>query len=108
MTNGEAVRLLSLHLMQCGALMPISWLETHGEGSEFMEAFRMAFDALKGKVEPVIVAEWICAYEKDDWWEHRSSTPYKCSNCGRRAGRNQLKVYKRCPECGAHMREGKD
>lgn len=47
MTVDEALRELSMHLIQCGALMPIDWLSTHGEGSRFMEAYGMALDALK-------------------------------------------------------------
>ena len=43
----EALKELSMHLMQCGALMPIDWVNTHGEGSRLMEAFEMAMDALK-------------------------------------------------------------
>lgn len=46
MTKEEAKLVLSRHLMQCGALMPIDWVRSHGEGSETMEAFRMAMDAL--------------------------------------------------------------
>lgn len=42
----EAARKLSLHLMQCGMLMPIEWVRENGEGSELQEAFRMALDAL--------------------------------------------------------------
>lgn len=42
----EAARKLSLHLMQCGMLMPIEWIRENGEGSELQEAFRMAIDNL--------------------------------------------------------------
>ena len=42
----EAARKLSLHLMQCGMLMPIEWVRENGEESELQEAFRMALDAL--------------------------------------------------------------
>lgn len=51
MTADEAIRMLSLHLMQCGALMPIDWITTHGEGSPLMEAFQMAIAALREKEE---------------------------------------------------------
>jgi hypothetical protein len=37
---------ISLHVMQCGMMMPIEWVKNNGEGSELMEAFRMALDAL--------------------------------------------------------------
>lgn len=49
MDGTEAIKLLSLHLMQCGALMPIDWVTTHGEGSPLMEAFQMAFTAIREK-----------------------------------------------------------
>lgn len=51
MTREEAIRILSLHLMQCGAMMPIEWVRKNGEGSDLMEAFRMAMDALKEDAE---------------------------------------------------------
>ena len=47
MTKDEAILELSRHLMQCGALMPIDWVTSHGEGSRFMAAYRMAMDALQ-------------------------------------------------------------
>ena len=47
MTKGEAIMILSRHLMQCGMLMPIEWVQKNGEGSKFMQAFAMAMDALK-------------------------------------------------------------
>lgn len=42
----DAARRLTLHLMQCGMLMPIEWIRENGEGSELQEAFRIALDAL--------------------------------------------------------------
>ena len=51
MTKDEAIKILSLHLMQCGMMMPVGWLNNHGEGSDFMKAYEMALDALKN--EPV-------------------------------------------------------
>lgn len=51
MTKDEAIKILARHLMQCGAMMPIEWVQKNGEGSEFMEAYEMAMDALKN--EPV-------------------------------------------------------
>ena len=43
----DAVKKLSFHLMQCGALMPMDWIRENGEGSELQQAFRMALDALR-------------------------------------------------------------
>ena len=51
MTNQEAIRTLSFHLMQCGAMMPIEWVRKNGEGSELMKAFRMAMDSLREQEE---------------------------------------------------------
>lgn len=47
MTRSEAAMKLTTHIMQCGMLMPIEWLQKNGEGSELMEAFQMAIDALR-------------------------------------------------------------
>ena len=45
----------------------------------------------------------------DDYWERgRTSTRYKCSECGRRAGQKQAKLYHYCPNCGAKMDGGDD
>lgn len=55
MTRSEANMILSLHLMQCGMLMPIEWVQKNGEDSEFMQAYQMARDALKN--EPVLCKE---------------------------------------------------
>ena len=43
----EAARKLSLHLMQCGMMMPIEWVRENGDGSELQEAFSVALDALE-------------------------------------------------------------
>ena len=51
MTNEEALRELSKHLMQCGALMPLEWVQKNGEGSRFMTAYQMAMRALKAEEE---------------------------------------------------------
>lgn len=53
MTREEARNILLMHIGQCGALMPIDWVRSHGEGSETMEAFRMAMDALSEAEEDV-------------------------------------------------------
>ena len=47
MTKEKASMILSLHLMQCGSMMPIEWVQKNGEDSEFMQAYKMAMDALK-------------------------------------------------------------
>jgi len=49
MTTDEMIRELSMHLMQCGALMPINWVETHGEGSPFMTTMEEVMRLLKLK-----------------------------------------------------------
>ena len=45
----DAAIRLSLHLMQCGMMMPFEWVKENGEGSELQQAFRMALDALQEK-----------------------------------------------------------
>ena len=47
MDGNEMVKELSAHLMQCGALMPIDWVTTHGADSRFMEAYGEALRLLK-------------------------------------------------------------
>ena len=51
MQKDEAIKILARHLMQCGMMMPAEWVQKNGEGSEFMQAYEMAMDALKN--EPV-------------------------------------------------------
>lgn len=46
MSKDDALRVLSLHLMQCGSLMPMDWIQKNGDGSEFMTAYEMAMEAL--------------------------------------------------------------
>lgn len=36
----------------------------------------------------------------------RTSTQYRCSECGRRAGYKQVKLYHYCPNCGCKMDKG--
>ena len=55
MQKDEAIKILAMHLMQCGMMMPIEWVQNNGEGSEFMQAYQMAMDALKN--EPVMCKE---------------------------------------------------
>lgn len=56
-------------------------------------------------VAPVRHGRWIDL--GDDYWERgRTSTRYKCSECGRRAGQKQAKLYHYCPNCGAKMMGG--
>lgn len=59
MTSEEMIRELSMHLMQCGALMPIEWVTTHGEGSRFMEACEEMMRLLRLK-EQGLLAELPC------------------------------------------------
>ena len=47
MTKEEAINVLIRHIGQCGMLMPIEWVQKNGYGSEFMEAMRIAIDALR-------------------------------------------------------------
>ena len=57
---------------------------------------------LAADVAPVRHGMWIDL--GDNYWERgRTSTRYKCSECGRRAGQKQAKLYHYCPNCGAKM-----
>lgn len=47
----DAAIRLSLHLMQCGMMMPFEWVKENGEGSELQQAFRIALDALQENEE---------------------------------------------------------
>ncbi len=49
MTREQAITTLALHLMQCGMLMPIEWIDKNGEGSDTMLAFNVAMEALRGQ-----------------------------------------------------------
>ncbi len=51
MTNKEAIRQLSLLMMQCGMLMPIEWVLANGADSPLMEAVGMAVEALHKQEE---------------------------------------------------------
>ena len=51
MSNDETIKILARHLMQCGALMPMEWVQKNGEGSEFMQAYEKAMNAIKN--EPI-------------------------------------------------------
>ncbi len=50
MDRAKAIELITSHLRQCAMLMPIEWVEKNGSG-ELMEAFEMAFDALRKQAE---------------------------------------------------------
>ena len=65
MTKEEAKRTLSLHLMQCGMLMPIEWVLENGEGSKLREAFRVAFDALEAASLPPVTEPTVSKTETD-------------------------------------------
>lgn len=74
MTGEEAAKVLSLHLMQCGMLMPIEWVQKNGEGSQLHQAMRMALDALNEKDEaaenkPLTIEELREMHEQPVWCE---------------------------------------
>lgn len=72
MTNEEAAKTLSLHMMQCGALMPIEWVRKNGEGSKLQQAMRMALDALdrgSHSNEPLTIEELREMNEQPAWCE---------------------------------------
>lgn len=72
MTDEEAIKTLSLHLMQCGALMPIEWVRQNGEGSKLQQAMRMALDALEREScsnEPLTIEELRGMNEQPAWCE---------------------------------------
>ena len=66
MQKDEAIKILARHLMQCGMMMPIEWVQKNGEDSEFMQAYQMAMDSLKN--EPVHCYE--CIYEDGGYCNH--------------------------------------
>ena len=92
MTREEAAKKLSLHLMQCGMLMPFEWIKANGDGSDFQEAFRMAISALRPvsreQVEKVWRGQWIDC-----------SNGWMCSRCEN--DNTYAKPF--CPSCGAAM-----
>lgn len=51
MTNEEAIKVLTAHIIQCGMLMPLDWVKSNGDGSEFMQAMTKAFEALEAQKE---------------------------------------------------------
>jgi len=96
MTREEAIKTLSLHLMQCGALMPIEWVRKNGEGSKLMNAFRMAMDELNEQEE----RSKGCDFCNVDYavmngsrmtmdHKHIGCTAKFCPNCGRDLGRKK-------------------
>ena len=70
MTNQEANMILSFHLMQCSMMMPIEFVQKNGKDSEFMQAYKMAMDALKN--EPVRCKDCKC-------WDSETGFCYKHS-----------------------------
>ena len=70
MSKDEAIKILARHLMQCGMMMPIEWVQKNGEGSEFMQAYEMAMDALKN--EPVRCKDCKHWHEGTGWCNHHS------------------------------------
>lgn len=75
----DAAKKLSLHLMQCGALMPLEWVRENGEESELMEAFRLALNALSTEYR-----EYSCSDCGHTWLEDRDASDYPeyCPECG--------------------------
>lgn len=106
MTKAEAKKVLSDHLTECLTLMPIDWLRTHGEGSQFFDAYEMALSALnsdeancdrkipergqRAKCNPVddAIAIKSCVSESDHDWEcyalSSGGDEYRCRKCGLR------------------------
>lgn len=74
MQKDEAIKILARHLMQCGMLMPIEWVQKNGEDSEFMQAYKMAMDALKN--EPV-------RCEDCDWYREHEGNICVNPKCGK-------------------------
>ena len=70
MSKDEAIKILARHLMQCGMMMPIEWVQKNGEGSEFMQAYEMAMDAMKN--EPVRCKECKHYHEETGFCEEHS------------------------------------
>ena len=71
MTREQAITKLALHLMQCGTLMPIEWIDKNGEGSDTMLAFNMAMEALREQAEREKGCEWCTGALPEDITPHR-------------------------------------
>ena len=107
MTREEAALKLSFHLMQCGMLMPIEWVEQNGEGSELSEAFRMAISALREQEQRSTGCEWCESLDK-------KNRDFKCGDILARGvvehtfwgdGRWYMREPKFCPMCGRRLEE---
>lgn len=96
MTPEDAARRLSLHLMDCGMLMPMEWLQKNGEGSELQEAFRMALDALNSIGEDNT--------RKTGKWETWAGGLPKCPVCGYEYC-DKIECGNYCGNCGAKLDE---
>ena len=47
MTNTEAIQVLTQHVRECGMLMPMDWVLSNGDDSDFMKAMELSIKALK-------------------------------------------------------------
>ena len=82
MTREQAITKLALHLMQCGMLMPIEWVDKNGEGSDTMLAFNMAMEALREQAERSKGCVWC---KSDSQVTHNGEHfCFFCSYCGKR------------------------
>ena len=86
----------------------IDWYRPYGQTDEPIPFETLVSDLRDMKaadVAPVRHGMWIDL--GDNYWERgRTSTRYKCSECGRRAGQKQAKLYHYCPNCGCRMDGG--
>ena len=86
----------------------INWYRPYGQTDEPIPFETLVSDLRDMKTADVAQVRhgmWIDL--GDNYWERgRTSTRYKCSECGRRAGQKQAKLYHYCPNCGCRMDGG--
>ena len=95
MTREQAITKLALHLMQCGMLMPIGWIDKNGEGSDTMLAFNVAMEALHEQAE----REKGCEYCNSRF----AIATHHITESGMKAGTNKTANF--CPMCGKRLEE---